>query len=165
MRIPTRRSEKDNITKFDPHMTQDKFDELKSKLDRLKNVTRFKWMQEVAELASGGDFSENAGYQAAKGKLRGINATIAELESHLKKAVIITPSKGNVVALGSVVTVKIGEQVKTYTILGSSEVDIAKNIISHNSPIGSALMGRSRSEHFNAAIGGRTVACEILEIN
>lgn len=165
MRIPTRRSEKDNIVKFDPHMTQAKFDELTNKLDQLKKVTRFRWMNEVAELASGGDFSENAGYQAAKGKLRGINAMIAELESQLKKAVIISVRKSDTVRLGNRVTIEANGTTKTYTILGSSEVDLSQNIISHNSPIGAALMDRKIGDQVRLKTKDKEVMYTIVEIN
>ncbi len=165
MRVPIRRSEKDNVTSFDPHMTQAKFDELANKLQQLKKVTRFKWMHEVAVLAEGGDFSENAGYQAAKSRLRGINASIAEIEMRLKKAVIIKPGSSGRAALGSRVTIRMNEKTVTYTILGSSEINLAQRIISHNSPIGAALMGKQAGEIVFIVIGGKKVACEILSID
>jgi transcription elongation factor GreA len=122
-------------------MTQAKYDELKSKLEHLKKVTRLRLMKEVATEAENGDFSENAAYQIAKGKLRGINDAIHQIEEDLKKANIIpdTISKDKV-SLGSLVTVLVESKEKTYKLLGSSEVDLAKNIISHNSPLGNALM-------------------------
>ncbi len=141
MRIPTRRHDFHGYAP-DPHLTHEKFNELKAKLERLKNVTRFKWMTEVATLAEGGDFSENAGYQAAKAKLRGVNDAIHYLEEHLKKAIIIPERKtSETIQIGSHVTVEVKGKQKTLLILGSSETDPLKNIISHTSPIGAALLG------------------------
>lgn len=133
--------------KADPHLTQDKYDELVAKLEHLKKVTRLRLMKEVAKEAENGDFSENASYQIAKGKLRGVNEAILHLEEHLKKAIIIkADSSRSVVELGSRVTIKVDDEEKTYLILGSSEVDLKKNIISHNSPLGLALLGRRKGE-------------------
>ncbi len=133
--------------KADPHLTQDKYEELLAKLEHLKKVTRLRLMKEVAKEAENGDFSENASYQIAKGKLRGVNEAILYLEEHLKKAVIIkTDSSKNSVEIGSRVTIKSDAEEKTYLILGSSEVDLKRNIISHNSPLGMALLGRRKGE-------------------
>lgn len=129
--------------KADPHLTQDKYEELVAKLEHLKKVARLRLMKEVAKEAENGDFSENASYQIAKGKLRGVNEAILYLEEHLKKAVIIkTDSNKNSVEIGSRVTIKSDAEEKTYLILGSSEVDLKRNIISHNSPLGLALLGK-----------------------
>jgi len=75
--------------KLDPLITGWKFDELKKKLETLKKVSQPKASNEVARLAEMGDFSENAAYQMAKGRLRGINNTIARLENQINHAVII----------------------------------------------------------------------------
>lgn len=164
MRVPIRKGDEYAHLEPDPHMTQAKYDELAATLHRLKHVTRFRWMKETAINAEGGDFSENAGYQAAKGKLRGINEAILRIEKHLKRAIIIEPSAGGAVALGSRVTVSIDGAAKTYTILGSSEIDLANNIISHNSPLGAAFLGRRVGEKFVIKPGSRTMECEILAV-
>ncbi len=132
--------------KADPHLTPEKFDELSAKLEHLKKVSRLRLMKEVAKEAENGDFSENAAYQIAKGKLRGVNEAILEIEAHLKKAVIITTKKHDNVSLGAHVTVASGGHEKTFLILGSSEVNLEKNIISHNSPLGLALLGKKIGE-------------------
>jgi transcription elongation factor GreA len=165
MQVPHRRGEEETRTVFDPHMTQEKYDELAAKLQRLKHVTRFKWMTEVATLAEGGDFSENAGYQAAKSKLRGINQTILDIEFMLKKAIIIPPSTGTSVQLGSRVSVRSAEgEERSYEILGSSEVDPIRNVISHNSPLGSALMGKRVGESVQVENRKGTTVWTVMEI-
>lgn len=147
MRVPKRRSENSHRLQFDPHLTQAAYDKLKAKLEHLKKVTRLRWMQEVATLAEGGDFSENAGYQIAKGRLRGINQAILDLEQQLKQAIIISnTTSSEIVQVGCTVTVEIAGQEKTYTLLGSAETDPTKNIISIDSPLGAALVGKRVGE-------------------
>ncbi len=165
MQVPIRRSEKEALTKMDPHITAAKFAELKEKLEKLKKVTRFKWMKEVATQAEHGDFSENAGYQVAKAKLRGINQAILDIELQLKKAIIIeADSNAAFVQLGHTVTVSLEGKEKKYQVLGSTEVDPLKNIISHNSPLGIALLGKKIGDKARVALKDRTIEYTILNI-
>jgi transcription elongation factor GreA len=143
MQIPFRKPGKYAEQKNDNLLTEAKLQELKSKLHHLKTVSRPPAMVEVARLAETGDFSENAGYQAAKGRLRGINEKILRLERQVSDAVVIRPSRNGLVEIGSRVTVYDGQHDKKYTILGSSETNPATGIISHTSPIGAALIGKS----------------------
>ncbi|KKR20809.1 MAG: transcription elongation factor GreA, partial [Parcubacteria group bacterium GW2011_GWE2_39_37] len=124
-------------------LTEAKFNELKNKLERLKKYSHPRAVEEVKRLAEMGDFSDNAAYSMAKGRLRGINQRILDIEDHLKRSLIITPLKDSTtVQLGHHVTVEVSGRQKTYLLLGSAETDPSKGIISHNSPIGSALIGR-----------------------
>lgn len=142
MRVPIRKPGKYTHQKADPYITQEKYSELQNNLERMKG-SRPRLASEVKRLAANGDFSENAEYQIAKGRLRGLNQRIIETEDHLKRAIIIQPSEiFDTVQLGSRVTVESNGKEKTYLILGSSEVNLDKNIISYNSPIGSALIGK-----------------------
>ena len=165
MRVPIRRSEKDALIKVDPHITQEMYDDLQNNLERLKKVTRFKLMKEVSTLAEMGDLSENAAYQIAKGKLRGINQRILDIEAQLKRAIIIKNKPGSAtVQLGSTVTVIINDQEKKYLLLGSSEVNPLQNIISHNSPLGTALMGKKINETFTVSLKDKVLKGKIISI-
>lgn len=164
MQIPFRKpGEFTNIVP-DPHLTEAKFNELTDKLNKLKSALppAIKELQRLAEM---GDFSENAAYQMAKGRVRSINDKIFDLGEHLKSAIIIKPAANNhKVQLGSKVTISLSGKTKTYLILGSSEIDLAKNIISHNSPIGSALMGASAGDIVKIQLADKEVECKIIKI-
>lgn len=164
MRVPIRKPGKYTHLKPDPHLTEDKLSELKNKLARLKK-SHPAAAAEVARLAEMGDFSENVAYQMAKGHLRGINQRILELEDYLNHAVIIKPLKNTeTVQLGHRVTIETAGQQKSYLILGSSETDPGKGIISHNSPIGSALMGRKVGDKVKIQRANKEIECEIIKI-
>lgn len=165
MRVPFRKPGKYSQMKSDPLLTEGKVLELKNKLDKLKNFTRPRAMEEVGRLAELGDFSENVEYQLAKGRLRGINDNIAKIENQLKQAVIIPGQKQtNTVALGHKVTVENNGGQKTYQILGSTETNPQKGIISHNSPIGAALIGHGVGEIIKIKIGDKETAYKIIRI-
>lgn len=165
MRVPIRRSENYTRPKLDPHITAKKYQELVDKLNHLKKVSRLRSMKEVATLAEMGDLSENAAYQIAKGKLRGINQLMLDLENQIKKAVIIQPRKNNSsISLGNTVTIVSNGKEKTYLILGSSEVNPIKNIISHNSPLGQVLIGKKIGDEVELLLKNSKVKIQILNI-
>lgn len=153
MRVPIRKPGKYTFDKPDPHMTQERFFELKEKLAKFR-VAQPKAAAEVQRLAQLGDLSENAAYQIAKGKLRSINQKILDLENILNAAVIIKKnSTSEKVKLGSTVTFDLDGKEFTFTILGSSETNPSKGIISHTSPIGKSLMNKRSGDLFVFVIG------------
>ncbi len=164
MRIPTRKPGKYADHFRDPHMTQEKFDELSTLLARLKKA-RPEAAAEVKRLAEMGDFSENAAYQLAKGRLRGLNQKLMETEDHLKHAKIIPSAASNgIVQLGSSVTVEQAGKQQTYRILGPTEANPGKGIISHLSPLGAALLGKATGDSFQVNLAGSQVQLRITAV-
>lgn len=144
MRLPTRKAEKERLENqvIDHHITRDKLERLKADLERLK--AQIPEAKEVMQrTAEEGDFSENAGYQDAKRRLRRINARMLHLNERINRAIVIDdgPSDGYI-GIGSTVIVSNGTQEKTFRIVGAQEVDLSKGWISHSSPLGSALIDK-----------------------
>jgi len=165
MQIPKRKSEKNGQNDYDPHITSKKADELRQELERLIKISRPRASDEVAELAKLGDFSENAAYQMAKGRLRGINNRILTLQETLNNAIIIKEcAPGECVQLGSRVTVETKGQRKIYKILGSQETNPHRGIISHLSPIGAALLGHEVNDEVEIEINETNLKYKILKI-
>ncbi|HTW96240.1 MAG TPA: GreA/GreB family elongation factor [Candidatus Methylomirabilis sp.] len=165
MRQPIRKADKYLRGKPDPRMTEAKFKELEADLARMKKV-RPPLAAEVKRLAAMGDFSENAAYQIAKGRLRGLNQHILDVEDQLAHAEIIQPNKNKTqVGLGSLVTVAAGNQTKTFQILGSAETNPAAGIISSSSPLGTALLGRKTGETFALRLANKTLEYKIIKID
>ena len=164
MQVPIRKPGKFTHQKKDPHITEKKFNELENRLAKMKK-DRPTLIKEVQRAAQFGDFSENAEYQIAKGKLRGMNQRMLEIEEQLKKAVIIKQDqKHDKVKIGSKVTIEINNKEKTYIILGSTEADPSKGIISQNSPIGSALIGHKVDEVIKISLADKKAECRIIKI-
>ena len=164
MQVPTRRGENQNRPQLDPYLTPEKFQELKDKLARLLDK-RPGLAVEVKRLAEMGDFSENAGYQLAKGRLRGLNQRILDLEYQLKNAEIISTSgDGSRVQIGSVVTLESNGSQKTYRILGAAETNPQSGVISHNSPLGAALLRHYVGDTIELSLSGQIKCFKILKI-
>ena len=92
-----------------------------------------------------GDLSENAEYHAAKERQGQIEASIADIEDQLSRAMVIDPTtlSGDKVVFGATVTLT-DEDGKTvrYQLVGQVEADAKDGRISYNSPLGRALIGR-----------------------
>ncbi len=165
MRVPIRKGDARLFTKVDPSMTKEKYEELEKKLDFMKRVKRPREAEEVKRLALMGDFSENTGYQIAKGRLRGLNQRILEMEDLLSKAEIINPIKNSeTVQLGNWVTIEKDGKTKTYQILGSTETNPTTGTISHSSPLGSALMYRRQGDVIKINLTDKEVYYKIIKI-
>lgn len=127
--------------KSDNHLTPAAIERMKKEIVRLLKE-RPAVVEEMQEAATQGDFSENAGYQSAKAALRRLNDRITWLERQLAVAVPIRRDNGGRIGIGSVVTLVSSERTMTYEILGSLESDPSRGRISHNSPLGAALIGK-----------------------
>lgn len=166
MRVPIRKPGKYTHQKSDIHITEKKLQEFKVELKKIKQVVQPKLIIEVKRLAELGDFSENTEYQIAKGRLRGLNARIDELEDAIKKAKLITFGAGSEIAtIGSKVILELNGVKKEYLILGSAESDPTKGIISHTSPIGAALIGKKVGDIFSIEIANKKMEGKILKIS
>ena len=92
-----------------------------------------------------GDLSENAEYHAAKERQGQIEASIADIEDQLSRAMVIDPTtlSGDKVVFGATVSLtdEDGKKVK-YQLVGQVEADASHGRISYNSPLGRALIGR-----------------------
>jgi transcription elongation factor GreA len=165
MQIPKRRGEQNNNPTTDYHISSAKAASLKAELERLIKIVRPRLSEEVAEHAKLGDFSENAAYQIAKGKLRGANHRILVIEDMLNNVIIIPEcGPGGCVQIGSTVTVEVNKVNKILQILGSQETNPAKGIISHSSPIGSALLGHKINDVVEIEVNDRPIKYKIINI-
>jgi transcription elongation factor GreA len=121
---------------------------LEAELKRLK-TERPEVVEAIEAARAHGDLSENAEYHAAKERQGQIEATIADLEDKLSRAMIIDPRtlSGDKVVFGATVTLIDEDDKKVkYQLVGQVEADANKGRISYNSPLGRALIGRHKGE-------------------
>ncbi len=132
-------------------LTAEKFEELKKELDHLKTVRRKEIAESLEYARSLGDLSENAEYQEARDMQAAIEERISYLEKVIKEAKIVAhEKKGDVVGLGSVVVIQKDKEkdTRSYTIVGSDEANIHDKKLSYLSPLGEALMGKTKGDEF-----------------
>ncbi len=130
-------------------LTKEKFEELKKELEHLKTVRRKEVAEQLEYARSLGDLSENAEYQEARDMQAAVEERIAHLEQVIKEAKIVSHNKNDdVVGLGTEVCIqKSGDKGNIcYTLVGSEEANIHEHKLSYLSPLGEALMGKSKGD-------------------
>jgi transcription elongation factor GreA len=149
-------------------MTVEGFKKLQAELHRLKAEERPRIIQQISDAREHGDLSENAEYHAAK-EAQGLNeAKVAEIEDKIGRADVIDTSKlsGSTVKFGATVSLEdedSGDKVK-YKIVGEHEANVREGMISINSPIARALIGKSKGDSAEVTTPRGTRSYEILKI-
>ena len=127
---------------------------LTEEVKRLKTVERPAIIDAIEEARAHGDLSENAEYHAAKERQGHIEASIADIEDRLSRALVIDPTtlSGDKVVFGSTVTLVDEDDKKVrYQLVGQQEADARVGRISYNSPLGRALIGREVGDEVEVA--------------
>ena len=144
-------------------------EQLRAELRKLKSEERPRIIRAIAEARSHGDLSENAEYHAAREQQGFVEGRISETESRLANAQIIAPTplpdSGRVVfgATVDLAPVDGGPEV-SYQIVGDDEADIRSGMISINSPIARALIGKSRGDEVEVTTPGGARSFEVLAV-
>src|SRR5271170_1372552 len=147
------------------YLTKERLEELKAELDALKNTKRNEVAQRLKTAKEYGDLSENSEYVEAREEQANVESRIFELEELMKEAVMIkTGEGGDIVGVGSVVTVKKGEKSATYTIVGSYEAKPEEGRISDESPLGKAFLGKKVGDMVAVTTPGGATKFEVLKI-
>jgi transcription elongation factor GreA len=144
-------------------------EKLREELKNLKNVERPRVIEAIAEARAHGDLKENAEYHAAREQQGFIEGRIKEIEGKLSHAQVIDvtamPNTGKVI-FGTTVDLSdedSGEEF-SYQIVGEDEADIKSGLISVNSPIARALIGKQEGDVVTVTTPGGDRNYEILEV-
>ena len=126
------------------YLTSEGLAKIKEELKVLTGTRRKELAERLRAAIQMGDLSENADYHKAKEDQAFLEGRIQELQYHVRNAVVITNTrKGDKVGMGSKVTIQEGDHLQeTYHLVGPKEADPRNGRISHESPIGRALMDR-----------------------
>ena len=149
-------------------LTQEGYDNIEKELEYLTTEKRAEIAERIKVALGFGDLSENSEYDEAKNAQAANETKIAELENKLRYAKIINESEIDTK------TVKVGNTVKvldmefneevSYTIVGSTEVDLSQNKISNESPIGVALMGAKKGQVVEAQAPAGVIKYKVVSI-
>ncbi len=142
---------------------------LQEELKQLKSVDRPTVINAIAEARAHGDLKENAEYHAAKEQQGFIEGRIKDLESKLSHLQVIdvttVDAKGKIV-FGSTVQLldeDTGKEI-VYKIVGEDEADIKTGMISCNSPIARALIGKNEGDIVTFSAPGGEKQYEVIEV-
>lgn len=142
---------------------------LEDELQHLKSVKRREVAERIKIAIGHGDISENSEYEDAKNEQAFIEGRIITLDKMLRNAKIINEDEvaTDVVSIGSTVKLKDLEfnELVEYTIVGSAESDPTANMISNESPVGKALLGKQKGAIVDVSVPAGVIQYEILDIN
>ena len=148
------------------YLTSEGAARLKAELEDLTGTKRIELAARLRAAIQMGDLSENADYIKAKEDQGFLEGRIQELEYILGNAVIIEKNgKTDTIEIGSHVTIQEDDfPEESYLLVGATEADPTKGKISHESPIGKALMGHKVGEIVEVETPGGTIKFKILKI-
>jgi transcription elongation factor GreA len=149
------------------YLTPEGAEDLRRELNELVTVRRPALAQKLKEAVAEGDLKENADYHDAKEQQAFLEGRIQYIENILRSAEIITNDGGNdMVRLGSEVTIveEGADEEETYTIVGAAEANPREGRISHESPIGAALIGHKKGDKVRVKTPGGELVFKIKRI-
>ena len=146
------------------YLTPEAYERLSAELHELKTEGRERISQTIGQAREHGDIRENADYDAAKNEQGMMEARIRQLEALLSSAVVGEAPASGVAGPGTVVRLEIAGEEETY-FLGSREEAIdGMDVLSLQSPLGQAVLGRKPGEEFSYATPtGRELPVKLLE--
>ena len=129
-------------------LTREGHRKLEQELNHLRTVRRQEIARRLHQALKEGDILENAELEDARNEQAFVEGRILMLGSMLGDVVMIEEEgPREAVGLGSRVTIVEGDgPPETYHVVGSVEADPANGLISNESPLGRALMGRKVGE-------------------
>lgn len=147
------------------YLTPEAIEKMKHLLERIEGEELPQAIADVRRTGEFGDFSENAEYQEAKGRMRHLHDQATSIKEKLKVAIEIEPSASGVVQMGSTVLLELsGGTQKTYYIVGPQEADPVSGKLSFKSPLGAKLMGRSVGEKIELTTPAGSAVYRIMEV-
>lgn len=141
--------------------------ELERELDQLLNVRRPELARKLKDAVAEGDLKENADYHDAKEQQAFLEGRIQYVENVLRSAVVIANDGAtDMVRLGSEVTIVEdgADDEESYFIVGAAEANPREGKISHESPIGAALLGHKKGDKVRVNTPGGDVVFKIKRI-
>lgn len=133
------------------YLSKEKHKALKAELEKLVTITRKDISEKLSHARSLGDLSENAEYHEARNQQAEIESRVTHLQELLKTAEIVKAHHSDIAEVGSTVTLKNKKtsDKTTYQIVGTEEADIMEKKISVKSPLGSAMIGKTKKDEFS----------------
>jgi transcription elongation factor GreA len=149
------------------YITEEKRDLLQLELKDLSGPKRKEIIDALEYAKSLGDLSENAEYHQAREDQGKLEERIAKIEQILKNSTVIKPAGGDVIEIGSKVSVeKEGTAgTKNYVIVGSEEADMGAGKISNRSPFGEALFGKKKGDTVSFKTPNGAVNYKIINVS
>ena len=149
-------------------LSQDAYDRLRAELEDLRTRGRIDIARAIEAARALGDLSENGDYHAAKDAQGKMEARIRQLEAILSDAEIVdaAAAPNGEVSTGMVVSLRyVGDDdVERYLVGSIEERREGVSVVSPNSPLGQALIGRKEGDRVTYDAPSGPLEVEIVEV-
>lgn len=150
-------------------MTKKGINKLNNELEFLQTVRRKEVAERLHEAAENslGEFVEDPEFEAAKNEQSFVEGRIREIEIVLANAQLITKSrkKNGIVEIGSTVVIREGRQKpEEYMIVGATEANPREGKVSHESPLGKAMLGHKEGDKIEVTAPSVVFTVKIVEV-
>jgi len=145
-------------------LTKDGLKKLQDEYDQMVTVRRKDVAAKLQKARELGDISENAAYDAARDEQAFIEGRIEELEDLLKRVEVVAEEKAGKISVGSTVRVHLDGNEQEFQIVGAPEADPTVGKISHDSPLGKALLGKEVGDNVEIQAPAGKLIYHVLEI-
>ena len=147
------------------YLSRDGYEKLRAELEEMTNTRRAEVARRIHDAKEHGDLTENAEYEDAKNEQAFVEGRIQSLEAIIKNATIIDENHSTEhVQIGSTVSVESGDGVELFTIVGSAEAKPNEGRISNESPVGRALLGKTKGEKVVVRVPAGDFTYKIVKI-
>lgn len=146
-------------------LTQAAYDTMKEQLEEREGPTRERIVKDIATARAHGDLSENAEYHAAREEQAHNEGKIKEIRYKLENSEIVETFDDGIVQVGMLVVIQHegDDDHETYYV-GSREEKSEHDVLTPDSPIGKALLGRAAGETVTASVPAGEIKIGIVEV-
>lgn len=146
------------------YLTQAGLKKLQEEYDQLTSVRRKEVSDKLRKARELGDVTENAAYDAARDEQAFVEGRIDELDGLLKRVAVVEEEKAGLIQVGSTVKVHLDGNEREFQIVGVPEADPSDGKISHESPLGQALLGKKVGDQVEIEAPAGKLTYHVLEI-
>ena len=149
------------------YITPEGYRRLQEEADRLWRVERPRVTREVSAAAALGDRSENAEYIYGKRRLREIDGRLRFLAKRMDELTVVSapPAQRERIFFGAWVEIEEeGGGRRELRLVGADESDPALGLLSVESPLGRALLGRRLGDEVIVSRPRGELRCEVIAI-
>ncbi|MFH1047711.1 MAG: transcription elongation factor GreA [Patescibacteria group bacterium] len=146
------------------YLSKEGLQKLREELEYLEGTKKKEVSARIEKAKDHGDLKENAEYHDAKDEMGWLMSRVLTIRDQLARSSIVEKSDNESVSIGSQVKVEVKDKIKTLTIVGAPEASPADGLISNDSPLGLAIIGKRVGEQAVVEAPVGNVIYTILEI-
>ena len=149
-----------------PVMTRATWARLQRELEELERELRTTIPQTIQKARELGDLKENAEYHSAKLKQSNAQKRAGSLQLRISRARFVEDAefREGVAGLGTEVVLESGAETTSYWILGDGEHHLGDHVISHQTPIAKAILGRGIGDSLELGEGVERRTWRVLSV-